>query len=287
MVTASEGGPRARVYGQLRPLGGQTVWAGAPREVREEQDAGGKGGGASTEVSKIYRSYAIGFCEGPITRYSRIWKNNELVYDARPAPDIPWEDSEDFLKKITLYLGDEAQMPSPVIEAELGAGNVPPMRGTAYLVADDEELTSTAGAIPAYQAEVFRGTQLSFTTPPYDYLMDDRLELAADELGASRRDIVKEGDAGTDAFGLAISPLDAVLHSAVYEHSLMPDSLALAAQPMDSTLRQSLQEGSAGTDSLALSITPADGELRVTLRPHVLGPDGLDITITPIDGGLE
>ena len=150
-VKAGEGGPRARVLGTFRPLGGQVVWSGTPREIRTRQRQGK--GGPKVETSTILRSYAIGICEGPITGVSRVWRNNELVYDVRPGSEILAESAEWITGK-TILLGGWDQLPHPTIEAEAGAGNAPAMRGTALLVVIDEDLTDLRGAIPAYQFEV-------------------------------------------------------------------------------------------------------------------------------------
>lgn len=157
-IRAGEGGPRARVYGTFRPIGGQVVWSGTPREIRTRQRSGK--GGPKVESSTILRSYAIGICEGPITGVSRIWRNNELVYDVRPTSEILAESAQ-WLQGKTILLGGWDQLPHPTIEAEAGAGNAPAMRGTALLVVTDEDLTDLRGAIPAYQFEVGSGAALS------------------------------------------------------------------------------------------------------------------------------
>lgn len=154
-VTAGEGGARARTYGTFRPIGGQVVWSGKPREIRTRQRSGK--GGPKVETSTVLRSYAIGICEGPITSVSRIWRNNELVYDVRPGSLIVLESTK-WLEAKNIVLGDWEQLPHPTIESESGAANAPAMRGTAYLMVTDEDLTDLRGAIPAYQFEVGGGS---------------------------------------------------------------------------------------------------------------------------------
>lgn len=160
-IKAGEGGPRARVYGTFRPIGGQVVWSGRPREIRTRKRQGK--GGPKVESSTILRSYAIGICEGPITSVSRIWRNNELVYDVRPGSTILAESTR-WLQGKTILLGGWDQLPHPTIEAEAGAANAPAMRGTAMLVVTDEDLTDLRGAIPAYQFEVGGGSSGFGTT---------------------------------------------------------------------------------------------------------------------------
>jgi hypothetical protein len=150
-IRAGEGGPRARVYGLFRPIGGQIVWSGQGREIRTPRRQGK--GGPKVESSTLLRSYAIGICEGPITGVSRIWRNNELVYDVRPGSTM-LADSAKWIEGKTILLGGWDQLPHPTIEAEMGAANAPAMRGTAMLVVTDEDLTDLRGAIPAYQFEV-------------------------------------------------------------------------------------------------------------------------------------
>lgn len=150
-IRAGEGGPRARTYGRFRPIGGQVVWAGKPREIRTRQRQGK--GGPKVETSTILRSYAIGICEGPIVGVSRIWRNNELVYDVRPGSAILAESAR-WIQGKTILTGTWTQGVHPTIEAEAGPANAPAMRGTALLVVTDEDLTDLRGAIPSYQFEV-------------------------------------------------------------------------------------------------------------------------------------
>jgi hypothetical protein len=151
-VSAGEGGGRARVYGTFRPIGGQVVWAQAPRVIRRKQS--GKGA-PKQETNVVLRSYAIGICEGPIIGVRRIWRNNELVYDVRPGSEILAESAK-WLEGKTILAGEWDQMPHPTIEAVEGA-NAPAMRGTALLVVTDEETQGFDGGIPAYQFEVGAG----------------------------------------------------------------------------------------------------------------------------------
>ena len=168
-IRAGEGGPRARVYGTFRPIGGQVVWSGAPREIRRRQRQGK--GGPKVESSTILRSYAIGICEGPIIGVRRIWRNNELVYDVRPGSEM-LDESAKWIEGKAILTGEWDQMPHPTIEAEAGAANAPAMRGTAYMVITDEDLTDLRGAIPAYQFEVGAGALVIPDVLPSGELVD-------------------------------------------------------------------------------------------------------------------
>jgi hypothetical protein len=113
-------------------------------------------------------------CEGPIIGIRRIWRNGKLVYDQTPLPtsaDEPDPDtlieklqaaikskasSSKFASQLTIYLGDETQLPDPTLEAMFGVGEVGANRGIAYVVIEDDDVTDTAGAVPQYEFEVAR-----------------------------------------------------------------------------------------------------------------------------------
>ncbi len=169
--TAKEGDPRVIVWGRVRPIGGNIIHCQAPvkRWVTTSSSGGGKGGKKKKQETKtehVYRSYAIGVCEGPITAFSRIWRNNKLVYDGRGTA---WGAANNhvFLNSFRLYLGSWTQMPDPTLQAIWGSGNVPAYRGTAYMVSIDEDLTELGGSVPQWLFEVERAEGIFYTSKPY------------------------------------------------------------------------------------------------------------------------
>jgi len=58
-----------------------------------------------------------------------------------------------------LYVGDEAQLPDPKIEAVQGVGMAPAFRGTAYVVFEDLDLGRFGNRVPQFSFEVFRRAQ--------------------------------------------------------------------------------------------------------------------------------
>ena len=150
--TAQEGGPRPIVFGRSHPIAGNIIADGGPRIVvtRERQ---GKGG-PKVESESAFRTYAVAFCEGPITAFLQVWKNNTLVYDIED-PSMEAE-NEEFLKYARFYLGGYEQMPSPDLEAVLGAGEVHGHRGTAYMVLTDEDVTDQRGSWSQWKVRVAR-----------------------------------------------------------------------------------------------------------------------------------
>ncbi|MBX9754167.1 MAG: hypothetical protein K2X80_05405 [Pseudomonadaceae bacterium] len=178
--TAKEGEPRVIVYGLVRPIGGNIIHCQAPiRKMVEQSVPGGKGGKKKKKqkVEHVYRTYAVGVCEGPITGFGRIWRNNKLVYDGRGTA---WgiANNSVFLSSFSLHLGGWDQQPSAALTATWGIGNVPAYRGTAYIAALNEDLTSIGGAVPQFIFEVERAEGRYLTTKPYAMELLDALAVS-------------------------------------------------------------------------------------------------------------
>ncbi|TCK31304.1 putative tail protein [Ancylobacter aquaticus] len=144
-MTSTEGAALPRLYGRAR-LSGQVIWAAPVQEVvsTQTQASGGKGGiagggGGSTTYS-YFGSFAVGVCEGPVTRLGRIWADGRLL-DTRTLT-------------VRLHRGGEDQLPDPLIEArEPGA---PAYRGLAYLVFERLPLARFGNRLPQISVEVER-----------------------------------------------------------------------------------------------------------------------------------
>lgn len=165
--TAQAGIPRPVVYGHPAPFAGNIIdGEGKARKIKVKD----KGKGGPTVYSeKFLLTYAIRICEGPIAGVLRIWRNGELVYDARTAAQIAAVYGETgavaytaeqraksaaFKARCRIYLGAEDQLPDPALEAIHGVGNTPYYRGTAYIVIEDDDVTQMGGAAAQYQFEV-------------------------------------------------------------------------------------------------------------------------------------
>jgi hypothetical protein len=179
--TAKEGDPRVIVWGRVRPVGGNIIHCQKPikRMVVTSTSSGGKGGSKKKQEQRtehVYRTYAIGVCEGPITGFSRIWRNNKLVYDGRGTS---WgaKNNPVFLKTFRLYLGGWDQMPDPTLQSIWGTGNVPAYRGTAYMVSINEDLTDQGGMVPQWQFEVERAEFIPSTSKLYGLLEGDAVRV--------------------------------------------------------------------------------------------------------------
>ncbi|WGD30401.1 glycoside hydrolase/phage tail family protein [Ancylobacter sp. WKF20] len=148
-MTSTEGAPLPRLYGRAR-LAGQVIWAAPVEEVvsTQTQSSGGKGGigsalgGSSTTTTtySYFGSFAVGLCEGPVSRIGRIWVDGELLDEPGLA--------------IRRHLGGEGQLPDPLIEAREGA--VPAYRGLAYLVFERLPLAPYGNRLPQVTVEIVR-----------------------------------------------------------------------------------------------------------------------------------
>lgn len=146
-VASVEGAAIPRVYGRAR-IGGQMIWATRYLEQTSAWIDGGsgKGGGGRADTVNVAYSYsanfAIGLCEGPIAFVRRIFADgSELDMTSLP---------------IRVYLGDEAQLPDPLIIAKEGAENAPAYRGLAYIVFEQLPLASFGNRIPQLTFEVVK-----------------------------------------------------------------------------------------------------------------------------------
>lgn len=166
--TTQAGVPRPVVYGHPAPFMGNII-DGEHKARKIIVEEGGKGGPV-VESERFLLTSAIRICEGPIAGVLRVWRNGEVVYDARTDDQIPqWDGSAAghfewlaemraysmrFKRRATFYLGTEDQLPDPALEALHGVGNTPYYRGTAYMVVVDDDVTDTRGACAQYQFEV-------------------------------------------------------------------------------------------------------------------------------------
>lgn len=150
LQTSAEGVYRPVVYGTAAVKG--NVIERGNRQIKTERHQQGKGGPV-TEEQRVYWTFAIRLCEGPIEGVARIWQDEKLVYDITPGSLIPAESAE-FGQLFRLYLGDELQLPDPDIEAYRGIGNTPAYRGTAYIVFPNFDLTDRRESIPDFRFEV-------------------------------------------------------------------------------------------------------------------------------------
>jgi len=150
VMASRQGAPIPRLYGRAR-IAGEVIWATRFEEVASTSTSGGSGkglgggGGASgtTQTSYSYfANFAVGLCEGPITRIGKLWADGKELD----------------LGGITfrLHAGTETQAPDSLIEAKEGVGLAPAYRGLAYVVFERMALAKFGNRLPQLAFEVFR-----------------------------------------------------------------------------------------------------------------------------------
>lgn len=134
------------------------IWS-LPKLIESEHTSRSGGSAGQKVTTKSYSlSWAVLIGEGPIVGIRRMWIYGKLVYDARSSADAATAaESAKFREYFTLYLGTEDQMPDPTIEAEVGAGKVPALRGTAYIVFNELPLEKWGNRMPEVSVEVATG----------------------------------------------------------------------------------------------------------------------------------
>jgi hypothetical protein len=157
------GTPIPLLYGTGR-LAGNIIWMGPVKEVQSSETvSGGKGGSASTTVTgnssnggvTYSCSFAVAFCEGPISQVIRIWANGQIIYDATSVDDIA-------VKNIAFHFhnGDNSQGPEGYIQDWVSknvtdaSGAVPSFRGTCYILFPDFPMNDFSNTIPSISAEL-------------------------------------------------------------------------------------------------------------------------------------
>lgn len=134
---SSEGGAIPRLYGWSR-LAGNIIWA-RELELLNDEDSGAKAMGAPAE-DEVGASFAVAFCEGPVSRMGRIWADGQLL------------DTEGLT--LRFYRGTEDQLPDGLIEATQGVA--PAYRGLCYLVVEQLPLSRFGNRIPQLSVELCR-----------------------------------------------------------------------------------------------------------------------------------
>lgn len=152
------------VYGAAR-VNGNVIWSSDLIETATTEEVGGKGGGGSEVTTYSYSAnIAVGVCEGPVDCIRRIWANGKLIYDIGQVDDQVISPLN-----ISVYLGSETQTADPVMQAALGAANVPGYRGLVYVVFEGLQLEKFGNRIPKFDFEIGSGGVL---TAAWDYVSE-------------------------------------------------------------------------------------------------------------------
>jgi hypothetical protein len=143
--------PQGSEYGRPIPIiygtaavQGNVIWQSDLVEVASE--AGGKGGGPEVTNFTYYANFAVLICEGEV-ELGRIW--------AGPEKRLIWDGTNlEGGGNITFYSGSTTQLPDPLMESYLGAGNVPAYRGWSYVVFENFPVANDGNRVPFLTIEV-------------------------------------------------------------------------------------------------------------------------------------
>lgn len=157
--TATYGAPLSDGYGTYGTLGNVFWVEGNTLRAEEHQAEGGKGGAPSGPATyDIYGTFAVGFGEGEIDGYGRLWFGSKLVCDFRSSDVGTILATTENGGSITLYTGSPTQLPDPRIQADMGAANTPAYRGLHYIVVSDWPMADYGNSLMGLQikAEIVR-----------------------------------------------------------------------------------------------------------------------------------
>ncbi len=274
--TAQEGSPMPIVFGRSHPIAGNIIASGEPQIIKKRERQGK--GGPKVESESAYRTYAVGFCEGPITAFLQVWRNNTLVYNAED-PGMTAENAE-FLKYARFFTGGWDQMPSPDLEAVRGAGNVSAYRGRAYMVLAKEDVTDQRGAWSQWKVRVFRGAAATYTTPPYPVYLADGYDSAFVPTGGSEVGWPIEGYDST--FSIASADLRDLLKTT----AMLPEGYDSEFTVTGADLRELLKSNTMAPEGYDSTFDVTSAELRTLLLEHSMQPEGIDSDFTIVSASL-
>jgi len=140
---STEGAPIPRLYGWSR-VTGNIIWATELEEVTTET-SGAKGTPQPSEPAEtaILASFAVGLCEGEVSRLGRIWADGQVL----PTEGIT----------LRFYRGTETQDADSLIEAKQGE-DAPAYRGLCYIVFERLPIGQFGNRIPNISVELCRVT---------------------------------------------------------------------------------------------------------------------------------
>lgn len=153
--SSAYGTPINITWGSTR-VDGNIIWAPPITEHKQSQKVGSfLGIGGSTVTTYTYTAtFAVGVCEGPISRIRRIWANGTLIYsrmgaDSYITPEFP----------VKIYRGTQTQTFDPNISEWCGINDVPKVahRGLCYVVFVDMPLEDYGNRVPTLSFEIVKG----------------------------------------------------------------------------------------------------------------------------------
>ena len=152
--TATYGVPVGGGYGNYATYGNVFWVEGNSLRLVTGEDGGGKGGSPKAATpDEIYGTFAIGFGEGEITAFGRIWCNGKLVYDPTAGTLGAHLANGDVAGNLSFYLGSATQLPDDRIQADMGVDHAPGYRGLHYIVFKDWPMADYGNTLMGIQVK--------------------------------------------------------------------------------------------------------------------------------------
>lgn len=151
--SATYGAPLGSGYGNYATYGNVFWVEGNSLRQIDGEDGGGKGGPSKPTPDEVYGTFAIGFGEGEIAAFGRIWCNGNLVYDPTSGTIGAQMANGDIAGSMTLYLGSATQLPDDRIQADYGVAYCPAWRGMHYIVFKDWPMADYGNTLMGMQVK--------------------------------------------------------------------------------------------------------------------------------------
>lgn len=264
---------------------GNVIWCDTLKEHKKTERQG-KGGGAKTTTYTYTRSYAIGVCEGPIYGFKWIKRNGKKVYTSDPNATLQEQQySAKWMQKASLYYGDEEQMPDSTMVAVEGVGNVPPHRGLAYIVVENDDLTELQGAIAQYEFCVIGSPpDIYVTSKPYPLYDASGVTTSAEPLDGELRGLLQQ-IAAVESLGVSAQALDGE-QAVKYRTRRVIEALSVTPAPQNGLLKPVKKDAAEGEAS-TVGASPLGGVLRAALIKPEPDKELLSVSATPLGGTLS
>lgn len=153
LTASTYGAPIPYVYGHPR-IGGQVIWGSDRREISTTTSRRAKGPKVKSTTYTYEIDLLIKLTCNPMEGIRKIFINGELQWTAASDADFGSINASTALAdRITVYPGDDDQLPDPTYEAAVGIGNAPAYRGSLTIMLEGLQL-GNQGQIPNLTFEV-------------------------------------------------------------------------------------------------------------------------------------
>lgn len=151
--SAAEGSAIPRCFGPRSRVAGQLIWVGDLFEAAGQIQG--------VPFYEYYLDFAVGICEGPISKIKRVWANGKIFYEDGVTPILNSTDPVQYSLArrggyVSFYPGDIDQAPDPFISAYNTARSrkTPGYGGLAYMFCYQLNLKDWGNQLPSFNFEV-------------------------------------------------------------------------------------------------------------------------------------